>query len=183
MIVVDLGAGRGSFLEDDCGYRRELATLKGKVAKVIGIDVDPAVMTNPAMNEAHVYDGGALPLADGSVDLINSDWTLEHIDDPAGFAAEVYRVLKPGGWFCARTPYLYSLLTLASTIVPNKKHTSVLKEVQPDRLEHDVFPTRYRLNSRGAVRRAFGPDGSMMRPTRRRRSPGITSKTPWFMRR
>ena len=40
------------------------------------------------MNEAYVYDGGALPLADGSVDLINSDWTLEHIDDPAGFAAK-----------------------------------------------------------------------------------------------
>ncbi len=158
MRVLDLGAGRGVAAEDTVAFRRQLATLKGKVAHVVGVDVDEAVKANPGLDEAIVYDGRVLPLGDESVDLILSDWVFEHIQDPEVFAREIERVLKPGGWLCARTPYLFSLLVVASSLVPNRHHSSVLKRVQPDRQEQDVFPAAYRLNTKTAVRRYFRPE-------------------------
>src|ERR1700753_1602694 len=36
-VVVDLGAGRGNFLEDQVAYRRELRRVRCNVARVIGL--------------------------------------------------------------------------------------------------------------------------------------------------
>jgi SAM-dependent methyltransferase len=156
MVVLDLGAGRGCQFEDENAYRRDLCTLRGKVAKVIGVDIDPAVLANEHVDERHVFDGKRVPCADASIDLIVSDWVLEHVMDPAGFAAEVARVLKPGGWFCARTPASLSLLALASRMVPNRRHAQLLETIQDgSRKQEDVFPAYYRLNSHRALARYF----------------------------
>ena len=54
-VVLDLGAGRGrGFLDDAVPYRRALLTHRGRCAKVIGADIDPVVMTNPSLDEAHI---------------------------------------------------------------------------------------------------------------------------------
>jgi len=156
MTVVDLGAGRGQFLEDACTYRRNLQYLKGKVHKVIGIDVDLAVAENAAIDEYFVVAPGApLPLEDRSIDLIVSDWVLEHVDNPISFSAEILRVLKPGGWFCARTPNKWGMVGIAARFIPNNRHVGFLRRLQPHRQEKDVFPVRYRLNTRSDVRRFF----------------------------
>lgn len=156
MVAVDLGAGRGCQFEDDNAYRRDMVRIQGKVARVIGIDVDPAVLTNTFVDEARVYDGGRLPLDDASADLIYCDWVLEHIEDPAVFAAEVTRVLKLGGWFCARTPTAHSLTATASRLVPNRLHAKSLETIQGGtRKSEDVFPAFYRLNTLGALRKFF----------------------------
>lgn len=65
MTVLDFGAGRGAQLEETaCPYRRDLAILRGKSAKVIGVDVDPVVMENPFLDQGHVIEPAApLPLA------------------------------------------------------------------------------------------------------------------------
>jgi len=155
MTVVDLGAGRGAFLDHPSRYRRELTKLQGKVAKVIGVDVDDAVRENPVLDEAVVYDGETIPLADGTIDMVVSDWVLEHIPNPGRFAAEIERILKPGGWVCARTPHLYSILVAASSLIPNAVHARVLSKAQPGRKERDVFPTVYRLNTFSALKKHF----------------------------
>jgi hypothetical protein len=52
-VVVDFGAGRGRIhVDDPIAYRRGLTSLKGKVKEVIGVDVDSAVTTNPAIDRA-----------------------------------------------------------------------------------------------------------------------------------
>ena len=156
MVAIDLGAGRGCQFDDTNGYRRGLLRIQGKVSKVVGVDVDPAVLTNTFVDEAKVYDGRRLPLDDASADLIYSDWVLEHIEDPTAFAAEVDRVLKVGGWFCARTPTSHSLTALGSRIVPNRHHAQALQAVQAgERKAEDVFPAFYRLNTFGALRKFF----------------------------
>jgi SAM-dependent methyltransferase len=157
MVVLDLGAGRGRQFDTDNRYRYETVRMQGKVARVIGVDVDPAVLENTHVDEALVYDGNRLPLDDLSVDLVICDWVLEHVEHPQGFAAEVERVLKPGGWFCARTPNSFSILATASRATPNRLHARVLRKVQPGGLREaqDVFPTRYRMNSLAAIRRLF----------------------------
>lgn len=156
MTVLDLGAGRGAAFRGPDTYVKRLIKLQGKVRKVIGIDVDPAIAEHPYLDERHVVEIGApFPIDSGSVDLVVSDWVLEHIAAPAAFAAEIGRILKPGGWFCARTPNRWGYVGLGANLLPNALHGPVLSRVSPGRHEEDVFPTVYRLNSRGAVRRFF----------------------------
>jgi SAM-dependent methyltransferase len=133
--------------------------LKGNVARVIGLDVDRAVLTNRTVDAAHVIElSGRWPVDDASIDLIVSDYVIEHIADARWFADEVRRILKPGGWFCARTPTKYNYVAVGARMVSNLKHARLLKLAQPGRKSEDVFPTEYRLNTRTDVERAFGAD-------------------------
>ena len=154
MTVLDFGAGRG-ILADAPPVMRRLANLKGKVARVIGLDVNPAVAQNPFLDSGLVYDGGAFPLENESVDLVVSDHTFEHICDAEHVACEIHRVLRGGGWLCARTPYFASLHAIASRLVGNKNQVSALAFVQPGRKDIDIFPTAYRMNSGRALRKLF----------------------------
>lgn len=54
-----------------------------------------------------VADISRLPLSDDSVSQIVCDNVLEHVENPAGVIAEIYRVLEKGGtaYFC--NPFLY----------------------------------------------------------------------------
>ena len=133
--------------------------LQGRVKRVIGVDIDPAVHENSALDEAHTYVAPEpLPLADGSVDLIISDWTFEHITDPATAAAELGRVLRAGGCICARTPNRHGYISLANRLVPTRFHSRVLARVQPDRQERDKFPAAYLLNTSKQVAEHFPID-------------------------
>lgn len=159
MVIVDFGAGRGAWFDDhESSYRRGLRDLRGKAARVIGVDIDPVVRKNRAIDEAVVFTPQkSLPFAEGTVDLIVADWTLEHISDPVGIADELIRVLKPGGWICARTPNRWGYIALGATIVPNRWHVAALSRLQPHREAKDIFPTAYRLNTRRALIKAFSP--------------------------
>lgn len=156
MVVLDIGAGRAAWFEDDPSeYRKAVRLLKGKVAKVIAIDVDEAVLDNKASDENIVMVGGKIPLPDQSVDLIVSDYVLEHVVNPDEFRAEIDRVLRPGGWFCARTPHKYHFVSIMARIISNSRHSRVLNFAQPERKEIDVFPTAYKLNTMGQIRDSF----------------------------
>jgi SAM-dependent methyltransferase len=158
--VLDVGAGRGAFLEDKSAYRRELRLLKGRVAEVIGIDRDPVVASNASLDRHFVLaEEGPIPLADESVDVIVSDWTFEHVADPESFAGELKRVLKVEGWICARTPNKWGLTGIGSRLLPDGSHSVLLKRLLPGRQEKDVFPVQYKLNTEAAIREYFpGPD-------------------------
>jgi SAM-dependent methyltransferase len=49
-------------------------------------------------------DGTALPLRSGGVDLVVAFDVLEHIDDDVTAAAEIHRVLRPGGTLLVAVP-------------------------------------------------------------------------------
>ena len=40
---------------------------------------------------------GTVPLPDGAADLVLSTQVLEHVEDPTGYLAECWRLLRPGG--------------------------------------------------------------------------------------
>ena len=154
-IVVDVGCGRGGMADGPAG--RVFHDLRGPGRTVIGIDIDQVGESNPIIDEFRLIDPATLrwPLDDASVDLAVSDFTLEHVDDPEPFVAELARTLRPGGVFVGRTISRYSPLSAAARLVPNEKHARWLSVLQPRRQEKDVFPTRYRMNSERELRALF----------------------------
>jgi SAM-dependent methyltransferase len=157
MTVLDFGAGRGAQLFDQSSrYRNELSKIQGKVKRLIGVDVDPTVRENPFLDEAHVIDTQSpLPFASDTFDLIYADWVLEHVDTPEHFVALAHNVLKPGGWFCARTPNRWGMTGIGANLIPNRFHDLLLSYLQPDREVRDIFPTVYKMNTLGDVRKYF----------------------------
>jgi SAM-dependent methyltransferase len=150
--VLNFGAGPAT--------KNPICILKGEVAEVVGADVDPIVLTNNELDRAVVIENDRLPFTDASFDLAFSDYVLEHVERPAVFLAEVHRVLKPGCSFFFRTPNIYHYVALISRFTPHWFHTAIAKPVRgfPDDA-HEPWPTLYRLNSRGMIRRAASQSG------------------------
>ncbi len=152
-VVVDLGCGRGEAQEDAVAIRRQLREFRGKVRRVIGLDVDPVGSENPLIDEfRQITDQSAWPLPSGEVDLCIRDYVLEHIERPDEFMQEVFRILKPGGYFCARTSNAWGYVGLISRLTPNRFHAAITGKAQVGRQARDVFPTVYRCNSLWSLR-------------------------------
>jgi SAM-dependent methyltransferase len=146
-VVLDVGCGRGVYNEDLVPLRKNLRILKGKVAKIIGIDVDQRAQENQYLDEFHLIQGDSWPIETNSINLIVCDNVLEHIVNPDQLFLEIHRVLIDGGYLCIRTPNRFSYIAIAATLIPNKYHSKVTSVVQDGRKEEDVFPTVYKCNS------------------------------------
>ena len=157
--VLDFGAGRGAWVDTGLSpYHKSLRDLQKRVDRVIGVDVDDVVLENPSVDEAHVVTPGEpLPFADASFDLVVADYVIEHVtaEHAPGVTAELHRVLKPGGWFAARTPNKWGMIGVGARMVPNDLHVRVLGRLQPGRRADDVFPTQYAMNTRKHLRDLF----------------------------
>ena len=79
----------------------------------------------------------------------------EHIADPEFVASELLRILRPGGYICARTANRFGYVKLIAQIIPNSLHVAFLRRIQPGRQSEDVFPTVYKLNSKSQVKNFF----------------------------
>ena len=147
--LLDLGAGRACWYEDDPIIERKMHRLmKGKVKLVVAADIDSVVLNNKASDKQVIISGDDLSnFEDDSFDVIIADYVLEHVDNPDKFALEILRVLKPNGLFAARTPHKYSYVAIIANIVGDKLQNLLLKKLQPNRKEKDVFPVEYKLNT------------------------------------
>ena len=91
--LLDVGCGVGNYHPL---VREQLGSLSG--ADVSSACVDQAARRNPA-GTYRAYDGGRLPFADDQFDVATTICVMHHVP-PAqwpAFAAEMKRVLKPGG--------------------------------------------------------------------------------------
>ena len=158
-VVLDVGCGRGAYTTDSVPYRRNLRVLRGKVAKVIGIDVDPAGESNEAVDEFRLIDSSTWPVESDSVDVVLADWVLEHIADVPQFLGECRRVLRNGGLLCARTSNVMSYVGMLSRVIPNNLHSRALTVAQPERKAQDVFETTYKANTVRRLRSALKKAG------------------------
>jgi SAM-dependent methyltransferase len=98
---------RSTVLEVGCGtgvLTRMLARLP-EVDRVTGVDPAPLLLEKArefARNLNNITfqdaDGRALPVADGTFDVVVFDSTLSHVPGPEQALAEAFRVLRPMGW-------------------------------------------------------------------------------------
>ena len=101
---------RKQVLDAGCGAGYGSAELARTAAGVLGIDraadaIAFARAEYPASNlRFEEGDCNALPVADGSIDLIVAFEVIEHLEDWRGFLREAKRALAPGGQFIVSTP-------------------------------------------------------------------------------
>ena len=97
--VLDLGCGAGRFV----------AALRDAGADAVGVELAEGALERARRNvpgaELHRLGAdGAIPLEDGSVDLVWCSEVLEHVPDTAGLLSEARRVLRTGGRLLVTTP-------------------------------------------------------------------------------
>jgi SAM-dependent methyltransferase len=141
-----------TILDAGCGRTAPMLTrYRGRAARLIGVDLVAFTETIEGV-ELHNWDLGTMDLPDGTVDLIYSRSVMEHIEDPDAVYREMHRILKPGGRSIFLTANKWDYASLVATLVPNAWHGSIVRRTE-GRAECDVFPTRYRTNTRHAVER------------------------------
>ena len=101
--VLDIGCGLGAI--------DELLITRYGAGSVTGIDIDPALVSRMQQRVERArlsdrirgakVDGGALPFAPSSFDVVFSKDSMVQIPDKPKIYAEVLRVLRPGGRFIA----------------------------------------------------------------------------------
>ncbi|MFF0269738.1 class I SAM-dependent methyltransferase [Kribbella sp. NPDC004536] len=97
-VALDLGAGGGALT----------GALLGRGCVVTAVDGAPGMVAKVARlypeAEVRLMEAGRLEFADASFDLVCAGFVMHLLDDPAVAAAEVRRVLRPGGVFSFSTP-------------------------------------------------------------------------------
>lgn len=101
--VLDIGCGSG-------GVTLHLARRHG-AARVVGFDVEAPVIDYARRRAATQGLGdrvsfvhgapGPFPFPDESFDLVFSKDALLHVPDKDALLREIFRILRPGGWFAA----------------------------------------------------------------------------------
>lgn len=103
LAVLDIGCGLGGV---------DIHLVKQhRAAMVSGIDIDQTLIERcrqlaeksgvGSQTEFICVEPGRLAFADASFDAVTSKDSIIHIPDKHALAEDVFRVLKPGGWFAA----------------------------------------------------------------------------------
>jgi ubiquinone/menaquinone biosynthesis C-methylase UbiE len=126
--------------------------MRGLVGHLVGVDIDPVVMTNEDLDEAQVIDGVRLPYEDNLFDAVYSDWTMEHVEQPELLLREIHRVLKPGASYWLRTTNLHHYVTAIAAVTPHWFHTWALGKAGVERADGGPWRTYYRSNTPARLR-------------------------------
>ncbi|MEO6940104.1 MAG: class I SAM-dependent methyltransferase [Candidatus Kapaibacterium sp.] len=100
----------GLYLDVGCGNGAQTVLFAKHFTTWIGIDVEEARLqefrnelarteyeAGNIPHEIEIYNGDAIPLANGTVDFLSCIEVIEHTTNDSATIAELFRVLKPGG--------------------------------------------------------------------------------------
>ncbi len=158
-VILDLGCGTGAHIAAAPPCAQSLQCLRGRVAKVVGADIDSGAARNPYVDEFVHIRSGQVPLDTGSFDVCVCDWSIEHITDTQTFLKECHRLLRTGGYLCIRTPNRFHYSSLGASLLPFRYHVAVRKWLGQFHTAADVHPTYYRCNTRTQLRRQLRAAG------------------------
>jgi SAM-dependent methyltransferase len=149
--LLDIGCGAG--LDGDVPLQRSLAAA---AARYIGVEPDPGITPGDYFDEVHRCPFEAAELPEGSVDIAFAVMVLEHLEHPQPFWDRLHAVLAEGGLFWALTVdarHLFGRLSLGmGRLGLTDLYLDALYGRRGPR-RYDNYPTFYRSNTPGQVRR------------------------------
>ncbi len=144
--VVDVG----------CGEEFILQHLRGRVARVVGLDVQLHEHPYDELVKADIEN--TMPLPDAGVDLVVSKFVFEHLLQPENAVREIRRIIAPGGRVIVLTPdvryFPYTLNFALSRMLPQTLRMKIVAALT-GRPDPDIFPVRYRCNTPRRLRSLF----------------------------
>jgi SAM-dependent methyltransferase len=150
---LDVGCGADLFPSNPALAR----VLADRCRLLVGLDPSDNIRRNP-----FVHEKAQCMLEDyrdtRRFDLLSLRMVAEHIADPAGAAAALSRLAKPGARVVIYTVGKWAPVTIASAMTPIAVHHAVkrlLWRTDPA----DTFPTEYRMNTRRALRATMAGAG------------------------
>lgn len=151
--ILDVGAGKWS------SYAAALASKNA--CTFIGLDLDAAELgQNRFLDRCLLADAAsAIPLRDGSVDVVISRATVEHFRDNRRFLADVDRVLRPGGRLLCVFAGRNAPFALLNRLLPAPVSRALIDRLMPDRKEHLGFPAHYDRTTFRGFSRLLGAAG------------------------
>ncbi len=133
-------------LDAGCGSDGIISEFQFMPKLIIGVDINKKLLDkNKIVNKKIVSDLEHIPLGNNSVDIVISEFVLEHLRNPSAVFKEIYRVLKPKGVFIFITPNIINPIMTLSKILPHLFHT--LLRIKLLKKEEETHPTYYRANT------------------------------------
>jgi SAM-dependent methyltransferase len=122
----------------------------------VGLDADFSSLRDNTQIRDKVFGNmqAGLPFAGGAFDLITANMVAEHLTAPAACFREIARILRPGGLALIHTPNLRSPGISFSAMMPDAVKRMLVRIMEADREDADVFPAYYRVNTPSAVSKA-----------------------------
>lgn len=148
----------GRVLEAGCGRRDSradsLAMPELGVRTVVGVDLDTdAGRANEGLDEFVAADlCESLPFEAGAFDLVYASFVVEHLEAPERAFREWRRIVRDDGAVLVVTPNMANPFMRLGARLPQRLRVE-LKRRGPGVAERDVFPSPYRANTVGTLRR------------------------------
>lgn len=150
---LDVGGGKGIFPHN----REQSKALSERCEFLAGVDPSDNILSNP-----YVHDRAKCNIeeytSDRRFDLVTLRMVAEHIQNPKAVIDSLTRLMRPGGKVVIYTPYRWSPASVVASLVPFWLHQSATHFLWGSK-EEDVFPTAYRMNTRGSLRTLFQNGG------------------------
>jgi len=153
-VWLDLGCGRHICADKDLNR-----TLPRQVQLAVGADVDPYLREHTSITNLVRCDISALPFKRGAFNLVTAAMVFEHLEDPTTTLGEIARVCRNGARLVIFTPNRFNYAMLIAAATPQFFHLLAKKVMHYFNrgvwrdFDEEMFPTRYRANSLGQLRR------------------------------
>jgi len=160
---LDLGCGHNVLPPWRADEEKRLAAMP---ERIVGLDYDmPSLRTHQAIEALVRGDVSTLPFRGDAFTLVTANMVFEHLREPETQLEEIKRVMEPGGELVFLTPNCAGYTTILGRLVPEFLKARVVHFFH-GRIEGDVFPTFYRMNSPSRVHRAAERSGLIVEEIR-----------------
>jgi SAM-dependent methyltransferase len=146
---IDVGGGKSIF-----PYNPKLSKeLADRCSLLVGVDPSNNIHENTFVHQ-QVQSVIEDFESDDTFDLATLRMVAEHIRQPELVVRSLARLIRPGCHAVIFTPNRWSPVSIASSLIPNRWHSSITHLLWNTNKE-DVFPTCYKMNSRRQLRSLF----------------------------